>query len=189
MLIGYLLGKADDADALAAHRQALHAVGCERVVEDLATASRWGQPELRALLDGLREGDVVVVPQLDCLGAALADVVRRIGRITAASAALRSLKEAIDTATDAGRAAARMVSSLSALDRGARRERIGAGLAAARAQGRRGGRRPKLTGQQRLLIAEEVLSRRSTAARMARLYKVSAPTISRITAEHRARTD
>ena len=189
MLIGYLRGKADDTDALAAHRQALHGAGCERVVEDLATAGGWGQPELRALLDGLREGDVVVVPQLDCLGAALADVVRRIGRITAASAVLRSLKEAIDTATDAGRAAAQMVSSLSALDRSARRERIGAGLAAARAQGRRGGRRPKLTGQQRLLIAEEVLSGRSTSARMARLYKVSPPTISRITAEHRAKTD
>ena len=189
MLIGYLRGKADDAGALAAHRQALHEAGCERVVEDLATGGGWGQPELRALLDSLREGDVVVVPQLDCLGAALADVVRRMARITTANAVLRSLKEAIDTATDAGRAAAQMVSSLSALDRGAVRERIGAGLAAARAQGRRGGRRPKLTGQQRLLIAEEVLSGRSTSAGMARIYKVSAPTISRVTAEHRARTD
>ena len=58
------------------------------------------------------------------------------------------------------------------------RERTAAGLAAARAEGRVGGRRPKLTAQQRTDIAENVLSGRRTAAQMARLYRVSAPTIS-----------
>ena len=65
------------------------------------------------------------------------------------------------------------------------RERTSAGLIAARAEGRVGGRRPKLTAAQRADVAENVLSGRRTAAEMARLYKVSGPTISRLLAAHR----
>ena len=65
------------------------------------------------------------------------------------------------------------------------KERTAAGLAAARAEGRVGGRRPKLTVQQRADIAENVLSGRRTAAAMARLYAVSQPTVSRILAAYR----
>jgi DNA invertase Pin-like site-specific DNA recombinase len=66
------------------------------------------------------------------------------------------------------------------------RERTAAGLAAARAEGRVGGRRPKLTPQQRADVVENVLSGRRTAAQVARLYGVSGPTISRILARARA---
>jgi len=188
VLTGYLLGKAGD-DALSAQRQALADTGCARVVEDLTVGRRWQQPELRRVLDALQPGDVVVVLQLHHLGRSLNEVVRRAQRITEAGAGLRSLKEGIDTATQAGRAAAQVIGGLAELDRGAARDGINAGLATARIEGRRGGRRPKLTEQQRMLIAEEVLSRRSTAARMARLHKVSEPTVSRVVAAYQARAD
>ena len=67
-----------------------------------------------------------------------------------------------------------------------RRHLLTTGLAAARAEGRVGGRRPKLTAQQRADIAENVLSGRRTAAQMARLYAVSQPTISRVLAHYRS---
>ena len=65
------------------------------------------------------------------------------------------------------------------------RERASAGLAAARAEGRIGGRRKKLTPVKRLEIAESVISGHKTGAEMARLYNLSAPTVSRIVAQHR----
>jgi len=187
VLIGYLLVRT--ADAVPGQQQTLQDAGCERVVEDGAGSSAPGQPGLRQLLEKLQAGDVVVVPQLGGLGRSLAEVVRWAGRIAATGAGLRSLAEGIDTTTEAGRAAAGVIGSLAALDWGAARARINTGLAAARAQGRKGGRRPKLTMQQQALLADEVLSGRETGARMARRYRVSAATVSRVVAAHRAGAD
>ena len=120
------------------------------------------------------------------LGRSLQDVVRVLQRVETVGAGLRSLAEAVDTTTPAGRATAQLVGTLAELDRTAVRERINTGLAAARAEGRVGGRRSKLTPQQQARIADEVLSGRSSAAAMARLHKVSEPTISRLMAAHRA---
>ena len=69
------------------------------------------------------------------------------------------------------------------------RERTNAGLAAARAEGRIGGRRKKLNAAQRTDIADNVLSGRKTGAQMARLYKVSQPTVSRIISEYQAKAE
>ena len=184
MLIGYLLTR--QADDLPGGMQVLGDAGCAHIVEDGTGAT--GQPGLRELLARLRVGDVVVVPALGGLGRSLPDVVRWAGRITAAGAGRRSLAEGSDTTTDAGRAAAGVLGSLAALDRGAAQARIHAGLAAARAGGRRGGRRPKLTAQQQALLAEAVLSGRETGARVARRFRVSTATVSRVVAAHRAGT-
>jgi DNA invertase Pin-like site-specific DNA recombinase len=79
-----------------------------------------------------------------------------------------------------------VVGSFAEFERATIRERTSAGLAQARAEGRVGGRRRKLTAKQRAEIAESVLSGRKSAAEMARLYDVSQPTVSRIVAEARA---
>ena len=184
MLIGYLRCGVGDVQALAVQRQALQGAGCERVVEDPARRHRPEQPGLRGVLDELQAGDVIVVPQLDGLGRSLPEVVRRVQRILAAGAGLRSLKEEIDTTTPKGQAAA--IGSLAELDRGAVGGRAGTRLAVARAGGRKAGRRPKLNAQQRAVIVEEVLSGRQTAAGMARRYEVSEATASRVMAAHRA---
>ncbi len=186
MMIGYMRVMQIEEDGLLAQRQLLQNAGCERVVEDVFCGGRRDQPELRGMLDGLHDGDVLVVCRLDCLGRSLQDVVRLLQRIALAGAGFRSLKEAIDTTTPAGRATAQLVGDLAEFDRTAVRDRINTGLATARIAGRVGGRRSKLTAQQRARITAEVSAGRSSAAQMAREHKVSEPTVSRLMAAYRA---
>jgi len=186
VVIGYLRGRTEDTANLALQRQALADAGCEQVVEELTAGRRREQPKLRRVLDGLRRDDVVVVPRMDALGRSMAEVVRRVQHAAVAGAGFRSLKEGIDTTTEAGRAVAGVIGGLAQLGRSAARKPVGAGDAAARTQGRKAGRKPKLTGQQRVFIVGEVLSGRETAAKMARRHKVSEATVSRVMAAHRA---
>ncbi len=185
MLIGYIRAKTGDADDLSKQRRALQDAGCHDIVEDITSAARWNQPELHRLLDRMKRGDVIAVARLGSLGPSLQDVVRLMHRLQAAGLGFRSLGEAIDTTTPAGRAATRVIASLAAFDRDVARERVGVGLAAARAEGHVGGRPPKLTAQEKLAVADAVLSGRRSAAGMARLHKVSEATISRLVAAHR----
>lgn len=185
MLLGYARVSKGDEQSNAMQGKALRAAGCRRVFEEAASGGRWDRPELHRMLDQLREGDVVVVWKLDRLSRSLKDVLHIMERIGAAGAGFRSLTEAIDTTTPAGRMMMQMVGSFAEFERAMIRERTSAGLAAARAEGRVGGRRPKLSPAQRADIAENVLSGRKTAAQMARLYKVSEPTISRVLAAYR----
>src|SRR5512134_1226954 len=141
---------------------------------------RWDRPELHRALDQLRMGDVVVVWKLDRLSRSLKDLLHIMEHIEAAGAGFRSLTEAIDTTSAAGRMMMQMVGAFAEFERAMVRERTRAGLAAARADGRVGGRRPKLRADQRRDIAENILSGRRTGAQMARLYGVSPATISRI---------
>ena len=108
-------------------------------------------------------------------------------KIEAAGAGFRSLTEAIDTTTPAGRMMMQMVGSFAEFERAMIRERTSAGLAQARLEGRLGGRRRKLDDKKRREIAESVVAGRKSGAEMARLYDVSEPTVSRIVAEYRQR--
>src|ERR1700730_3401771 len=143
------------------------------------------RPELHRMLDQLREGDVVVVWKLDRLSRSLKDVLHIMDRIGEVGAGFRSITEAIDTTTPAGRMMMQMIGSFAEFERAMIRERTSAGLAAARAEGRIGGRRKKLDPAKRREIAESVISGRKTGAEMARLYNISRPTVSRIVAAHR----
>jgi DNA invertase Pin-like site-specific DNA recombinase len=107
-------------------------------------------------------------------------------RIDQVGAGFKSLTEAIDTTTPAGRMMMQMVGSFAEFERAMIRERTQAGLEAARQEGRIGGRKPKLRPDQRKDIAENVLAERKSGAQMARLYNVSEATVSRIVAGHRA---
>ncbi len=185
MRFGYFRTIEGDSDAAAPQRHALQEAGCERIIEDLVSDEQSEQPELNGLLEWVAAGNVVVVPRFECLGSSLPDGVRRMERIGAAGADFISLAEAIDTTTSGGRAAAQLIAGLAGSERTAARDRINAGLAAARAEGRVGGRRPKLTPPQRAAVINEVLSGRRSAADMARLYKVSEATVSRVLAAFR----
>ena len=136
-----------------------------------------------------RSPDTVVVWKLDRLSRSLKDVLHLMDRITSAGAGFRSLTEAIDTTTAAGRMMMQMVGSFAEFERAMIRERTTAGLAQARAEGRIGGRRRKLDPKKRREIAESVLSGRKSGAEMARLYDVSEPTVSRIIAEYREKLE
>src|SRR3954464_8431057 len=184
MLIGYARVSSDDQDT-AAQVKALKAAECERIYREKASGGRWDRPELHRLLDQLRKGDVLVVWKLDRLSRSLRDVLTIMERLGESGAGFRSLTEAIDTTTPAGRMMMQMVGAFAEFERAMIRERTSAGLAAARAEGRIGGRRPKLDAARRREIAESVISGRKTGAEMARLFGISQPTVSRIVAQHR----
>ncbi len=185
LLLGYARVSKGDDQTNALQARALRADGCRRIFEEAASGGRWDRPELHRLLDHLRDGDTLVVWKLDRLSRSLKDVLHIMERVTEAGAGFRSLTENIDTTTPAGRMMMQMVASFAEFERAMIRERTSAGLAAARAEGRIGGRRKKLDPARRREIAESVISGRKTGAQMARLYNISAPTVSRIVAAHR----
>ena len=102
MLIGYARVSTDDQDT-AAQVAALQAAGCERIFREKASGGRWERPQFLRLLNQLRTGDVVVVWKLDRLSRSLRDVLTIMEQLGEAGAGFRSLTEAIDTTTPAGR--------------------------------------------------------------------------------------
>ncbi|RTR22115.1 recombinase family protein [Deinococcus radiophilus] len=181
MLIGYARVSKGDQDS-ALQLKALEAAGVTRVFKEQASGGRWDRPELHRALEHLREGDVLVVWKLDRLSRSLKDLLTILEQIEGRGAGFRSLTENIDTTTPAGRMMMQMVGSFAEFERAMIRERTKAGLEQARAAGRIGGRRPKLTPAQQEEIREAVRSGRRSAADCARLFGVSQATVSRILA-------
>ncbi len=130
------------------HTAALKAAGCERSYREKASGGRWDRPELHRLLDQIRKEDVLIVWKLDRLSRSLRDVLAIMDRLSEAGAGFRSLTEAIDTTTPAGRMMMQMVGAFAEFERMMLRERTKAGLDSARRDGRIGGRPPKLSPQQ-----------------------------------------
>ena len=188
MLLGYArVSKVEGQDA-SPQVAALRTAGCERLFQEAGSGGRWDRPELHRLLDQLRPGDVVVVWKLDRLSRSLKDLLLILERIEQAGAGFRSLTEAVDTTGPAGRMMMQMLGAFAEFERAMIRERTRAGLQAARAQGRHGGRRPKLTPVQRGEIVDMVLSGRKTAADVARLFGVHPATVSRLISRARRLT-
>jgi DNA invertase Pin-like site-specific DNA recombinase len=161
---------------------ALKAAGCERTYREKASGGRWGRPELHRLLDQIRKEDVLVVWKLDRLSRSLRDVLTIMDRLSEAGAGFRSLTEAIDTTTPAGRMMMQMIGAFAEFERMMLRERTKAGLDSARREGRVGGRPPKLSPQQQAEIVRMVSKGRKTAADAARLFKIHPATVSRLLA-------
>jgi DNA invertase Pin-like site-specific DNA recombinase len=188
MLIGYARVSTNEQDT-AAQAAALKAAGCERVYRENASGRRWDRPELHRLLDRLCKGDVLLVWKLDRLSRSLRDVLTIMERLAEVKVGFRSLTEAIDTTTPAGRMMMQMVGSFAEFERAMLRERTKIGLETARREGRVGGRRPKLTSQQKAEIVRMISRGRKTAADAARLFGVHPATISRLLARARVSSD
>ena len=119
---------------------ALEQAGCDRVVVDRISGSIKARPALDELLAQLRPNDVVVVWRLDRLGRSLRDLIDLVGELERKGVAFRSLTEQIDTTTPGGKLVFHVFGALAEFERDLIRERTMAGLAAARARGRTGGR-------------------------------------------------
>ena len=179
MIFGYSrVSKGDDQNA-GLQIKAFKESGVEKTFRETASGGRWDRPVLHKMLDQLREGDVVVVWKLDRLSRSLKDMLVIMERIDQAGTGFKSLTEAIDTTSAAGRMMMQMVGSFAEFEREMIRERTKAGLDAARVEGHIGGRKPKLRDDQRRDIIENVVPCRETGAQMARLYGVSEATVSR----------
>src|SRR5271157_5622788 len=187
MLIGYARVSTGEQDT-AAQSAALKAAGCEVVFREKASGGRWERPELHKLLSQLRKGDVLVVWKLDRLSRSLRDVLTIMERVQERKAGFRSLTEAVDTTTPAGRMMMQMVGAFAEFERAMLKERTKAGLDAARKEGRIGGRPPKLRPNQQHEIVTMVSTGTKTAADAARLFNVHPATVSRLLARAGAGT-
>ncbi|MFF1384749.1 recombinase family protein [Arthrobacter sp. NPDC058288] len=143
-LLGYARVSTGDQDA-ALQQDALKAAGCYRIFTDTASGSLESRPELTKLLDQLRPGDTLVVWRLDRLGRSIRHLIDQLADLQERGIGFRSLQEAIDTTSSGGRLVFHVFAALAEFERDLIRERTNAGLQAARARGRVGGRPPLLT--------------------------------------------
>jgi DNA invertase Pin-like site-specific DNA recombinase len=185
MLIGYArVSKLDQQDNHA-QVQELKRVGCKRIYQENASGGRWDRPELHKALEQLREDDVLVVWKLDRLSRSLKDMLIILEKVTDAGAGFRSLTEAIDTTTPAGRMMLQMLGAFAEFERSMIRERTRLGLLAARERGRVGGRQPKLSAHQRIEAIKMVNSGSKSAAEVARLFRIHRSSVSRLLSQAR----
>ena len=164
LLIGYARVSKADAQDTVVQVKALTQAGCKRIFEEKASGGRWDRPELHKALEQLREGDVLVVWKLDRLSRSLKDLLHIMERVREAGAGFRSLTEAVDTTTAAGRMMMPMLGSFAEFERSMVRERTRAGLAAARDRGVKVGRPAKLSAHQQQEIIRTVRDGSKTAA-------------------------
>jgi DNA invertase Pin-like site-specific DNA recombinase len=139
MLIGYARVSTTEQN-LDLQKDALHAAGCERIFTDTASGAKADRPGLAAALEHCRKGDTLVVWKLDRLGRSLPHLVETVRELLDRGVGFKSLQEAIDTTTSGGKLIFHIFASLAEFERDIIRERTNAGLTAARARGRVGGR-------------------------------------------------
>ncbi len=144
MLIGYARVSTGDQN-LDLQKTALFRAECEQIFEDTASGKNARRPGLKRALRRLRPGDVLVVWKLDRLGRSVRDLITLVSELQARGVNFRSLTDSIDTSTPAGRFFFHVMSALAEMERELIVERTRAGLAAAREQGRVGGRRRLMT--------------------------------------------
>ena len=161
MKIGYARVSTDDQH-LDLQRDALSAVGCERIFEDTASGAKAARPGLAEALDYARAGDVLVVWRLDRLGRSLSDLVRIVGDLERAKVGFESITERIETSSAAGQLVFHVFAALAEFERRLIVERTRAGLAAARSRGRHGGR-PALSPEKIAAIQTMAASNRPVA--------------------------
>ncbi len=189
---GQLLGYArvsTNVQDLALQLDALHAAGCEErfVFSDVGSGSIRHRPKLDECLGQLRAGDTLVVWRLDRLGRGLRHLIEVIAELEQRNVAFRSLTESIDTNTPAGRLQLHLFGALAEFERELIRERTRAGLQAARARGRHGGR-PSVVTRENLAAAivmrkdpDMTMDQIATALKVSRsaLYRQLGPALER----------
>jgi DNA invertase Pin-like site-specific DNA recombinase len=158
---------------------ALKAAGCYRVFVDTASGALAARPALDQLLDQLRPGDTLVMWKLDRLGRSLRHLVDTIAALADRGVGFRSLQEQVDTTTPGGKLVFHIFAALAEFERDLIRERTSAGLAAARARGRTGGRPAVMTEPKIKLAREMYASRQYTVAAIAGALGVSRASIYR----------
>lgn len=168
--IGYARISTTDQD-LTLQRDALAAAACERVFEDRASGAKADRPGLAQAQAYARRGDVLVVLKLDRLGRSMSHLIDTVRDLDGRGIGLRSLTEQIDTTTPGGRLIFHVFGAPGQFERDLIRERTRAGLKAAEARGRRGGRKPVVT-EEKLCRARELIAKGLTAREAAARIRV-----------------
>jgi DNA invertase Pin-like site-specific DNA recombinase len=174
--IGYARVSTDDQH-LDLQRDALAKARCGVIYEEAISGKNTARPELEQCLKALRTGDTLVVWRLDRLGRSLRDLVQIVADLEQRGIDFESLTEKIETGSAAGKLQFHVFAALAEFERALIRERTQAGLAAARARGRAGGRKPKLDDKQVREIKALLRDPDIQVAEVARRYGVSRTTL------------
>ena len=171
MLVGYARVSTQDQKP-ELQLDALRKAGCERIFSDKASGAQRDRPELSAALSYMRDGagDVLVVWKLDRLARSLKQLIETVEDLGTRGIGFRSLTEAIDTTSAGGRLTFHIFGAMAEFERSIIRERTRAGLDAARARGRKGGRPPALSKKDvaaaQAMLSDPDITMEDVAARM-----------------------
>jgi DNA invertase Pin-like site-specific DNA recombinase len=178
MLIGYARVSTQD-QTLNLQKDALQKAGVTRIFTDTASGAKAERKGLDAALSYLRQGDTLVVWRLDRLGRSLPHLIATMTALSERGIGFKSLTEQIDTITSGGKLIFHIFGALAEFERNLIRERTQAGLLAARARGRRGGR-PKALRERRLSIAQALYNnKQNSIADICQTLKISKATLYR----------
>jgi DNA invertase Pin-like site-specific DNA recombinase len=158
-------------------RDDLEKAGCEKVIVDQISGTVAQRPGLEKVKELLRRGDTLVVWRLDRLGRSLRDLIEWVRYLDEQGVGLQSLHEAIDTSTSTGKLTFHLFGALAEFERNLIQERTQAGLAAARARGRRGGRRKALDTENRGLAVDLYQEKKMPVGKICELMGISKPTL------------
>lgn len=155
MLVGYAR-VSTPSQSLDLQIKALEQAGCEKIFTDVASGAKSARPGLQDAEMILREGDVLVVWKLDRLGRSIRHLIESINAFNEQGIGFRSLQEAIDTQTSGGKLVFHIFSALAEFERDLIMERTNAGLQAARARGRKGGRPKSLDDPKNIQLLKQM---------------------------------
>src|SRR5512139_3411145 len=144
MFVGYARVSTQD-QTLDLQKDALEKIGCTRIFTDTASGAKAERKGLEDALNYVREGDILVVWRLDRLGRSLKHLIETITTLNNRKIGFKSIQENIDTTTSGGKLVFHIFGALAEFERDIIKERTQAGLTAARARGRKGGRPRTLT--------------------------------------------
>lgn len=185
MLVGYARVSTVEQN-LDLQQDAFRAAGCSKTFEDTLSGAREDRPGLDAVLDYLRPGDTLVVWKLDRLGRSLPHLIETVRALEARGIGFKSLRENIDTMTSGGKLVFHIFAALAEFERDIIKERTAAGLVAARARGRKGGR-PKVMDSKKIAMANALRANPNlSVAEICNQLGVSETTFYRYTNETKA---
>jgi DNA invertase Pin-like site-specific DNA recombinase len=176
MLVGYARVSTIDQN-LSLQMDALRKDGCEKIFCDKISGGKTERPGLKEALKYTRKGDTLLVWRLDRLGRSLKHLIEIVTQLEEQGIGFRSLQEAIDTTTSGGKLVFQIFGALAEFERNLIRERTQAGLAAARARGRKGGR-PKVLDKTKIeLVCKLYEEKKHTIKEICRILGISKPTL------------
>lgn len=156
---------------------ALNAAGCVRIFTEKASGAKTDRPQFAAALDYMRPGDTLVVWKLDRMSRSLRHLIETIETLREKGMGFKCLTHDIDTTTASGRLVFSIFAALAEFERGLIQERVNAGLGAARARGRVGGR--PTVDEKNLETARKLVAGGDSLKRAAEVSKVSVSTLKR----------
>ena len=176
MLIGYARVSTGD-QSLTLQIDALDEAGCERIFQDQVSGIVNTRPNLNQALKFARSGDTLVVWRLDRLSRSLRDLIETVTLLESRGVQLKSLHELIDTASSSGKLIFHLFGALAEFERNLIKERTLAGLQAARARGRKGGRPPSLNSEKQKLVAKLYSEKNHSVNQICQIMGISKPTL------------